>query len=170
MLTPNKEIDGRAKTIKSLFSRTTNVSIHIKAKPTVVWKILTNIEDFARWNSTILLLSGNLNIGSKLNVKSNLDLEKKSIYYISHLNPPSKMVWTNGNRLLFKSLISYTIDPYQENDSIFGMNEKLYGSLAPLILGYMPDFDETFSQFALDLKNEAEVIQKANNLISSLKK
>ena len=69
MLTPNKEIDGRAKTTKSLFSRTTNVSIYIKAKPTVVWKILTNIEDFARWNSTILLLSGNLNIGSKLNVK-----------------------------------------------------------------------------------------------------
>jgi heat shock protein beta len=95
---------------------------------------------------------------------------QKSIYYVSNLTPPQKMMWTNGNALLFKSLITYTVAPFQDNDCLFTMTEKLYGTMAPLILGYMPDFDDTFSQFALDLKNEAEVIQKANNLISSLKK
>jgi hypothetical protein len=170
MLTSKKEINGQANTKKSIFSRTTSVSIHISARQSVTWKILTNIDDFARWNSTILYLKGNLNIGSKLKVKSNLDLEKKSIYYVSNLTPPQKMMWTNGNALLFKSLITYTVDPFQDNDCLFTMTEKLYGTMAPLILGYMPDFDDTFSQFALDLKNEAEVIQKANNLISSLKK
>jgi hypothetical protein len=77
MLTSKKEINGQANTKKSIFSRTTSVSIHISARQSVTWKILTNIDDFARWNSTILYLKGNLNIGSKLKVKSNLDLEKK---------------------------------------------------------------------------------------------
>ena len=80
------------------------------------------------------------------------------------------MVWCHGNFLLFKSRIIYTISPGSEGKNIFTMNEKLFGSFAPLILGYIPDFDETFSQFALDLKTEAEIIQKANNLLTSLKK
>lgn len=163
-------MNGHATTVKKLFSRTTNVAIDIQAHQSVVWKILTNFDDFARWNSTILYLRGHCNVGSKIKIKSNLDLEKKSIYYVSNLVEPNKMIWSNGNSIFFKSVIRYTVESKKDNCCMFAMNEKLSGSLAPLILGYMPDFDDTFTQFALDLKTEAEVIQKANNLISSLKK
>ena len=163
-------IDGKARTHRSLFSRETNVSILIDAKQSVIWNILTNGDDFARWNSTILSLKGELLLNSKFRIKSNLDLEKKNKYKVTEFQSPERMVWCYGNFLMFKSRIIYTITTNSEEDNVFTMNEKLYGSFAPLILGYIPDFDETFSQFALDLKNEAEIIQKANNLLKSLKK
>ena len=169
-MSENDFVDGRARTQKSLFSRVTNVSILINAKQSVIWDILTNVDDFARWNSTILSLKGELKLNSKFRIKSNLDLEKKTRYKVTEFNSPEKMVWCYGNILLFKSRIIYSIIPDSQGRNVFTMNEKLYGSFAPLIMGYIPDFDETFSQFALDLKNEAEIIQKANNLLIALKK
>jgi hypothetical protein len=163
-------VDGKARTNRSLFGRETNVSILIDAKQSVIWKILTNGDDFARWNSTILSLKGELKLNSTFKIKSNLDLEKKNKYKVTEFQSPERMVWCYGNVLLFKSRIIYTITPDSDGKYVFTMNEKLYGSFAPLILGYIPDFDETFSQFALDLKTEAEIIQKANNLLTSLKK
>jgi hypothetical protein len=42
---PNK---GTASTIKTTFSRATNISIDIHADKSIIWKLLTNARDFPR--------------------------------------------------------------------------------------------------------------------------
>ena len=41
----------------------------------------------------------------------------------------------------------------------FTMTEKIGGPLFPLFARYIPPFDESFEQFAADLKREAEAVQ-----------
>jgi hypothetical protein len=49
----------------------------------------------------------------------------------------------------------------QWNLTNFTMVEKIGGLLFPLFAKMILPFDETFEQFAKDLKNEAEIISKA---------
>ena len=163
-------LDGKSRTVKTLFSRTTTVSNLIHADLSCIWSILTNAEDFARWNSTIISLDGAFKKGNKLIIQSNIDLDKKSIYRVVSVTPEKEMVWVFGNPAVFKSNLTYTVEQNEDGDCVFIMTEVLSGFFAPLILMFTPDFDETFSQFAQDLKEEAEIIQKANNLLTSLKK
>ena len=162
-------LDGKSRTVKSLFNRTTSVSILIHAELSNVWSILTNAGDFARWNSTIISLKGEFKKGSKLVIQSNIDLDKKSIYRVVRVTPEKEMVWGFGNIAVFKSTLTYTVEQNKDGDCVFIMTEVLSGLFAPMVLMFTPDFDETFSQFVHDLKEEAEIIQKANNLLTSLK-
>jgi len=45
----------------------------------------------------------------------------------------------------------------------FAMNEKMGGLMFPMYAKYIPPFDESFEQFAADVKKEAEVISGAKN-------
>ena len=42
--------------------------IQINASPNTVWKILTDFDDFSRWNPFIKEISGNINVGSQIYV------------------------------------------------------------------------------------------------------
>ena len=161
-------LDGKSRTVKSIFSRSTNVSILINAELSSVWSILTNAEDFARWNSTIISLKGKFQKGEKLIIQSDVDLYKKSIYRVASVTPNNEMVWRFGNKAVFKSNLTFKLIDNEDGTTVFIMTEVLSGLFAPFILGFTPDFDETFSQFAEDIKVEAEIIQKANNLLTSL--
>ena len=161
-------LDGKSRTVKTFFSRSTRVSILINAELSSVWSILTNAEDFARWNSTIISLKGEFKKGEKLIIQSDVDLYKKSIYRVGSVIPDKEMVWRFGNLALFKSNLTFNLIDHEDGSTIFIMTEVLSGLFAPFILGFTPDFDDTFSQFAVDLKEEAEIIQKANNLLTSL--
>ena len=46
--------NGKSVTEKKLFSRETALSIDIQADKSIIWALLTNAGDFARWNSTII--------------------------------------------------------------------------------------------------------------------
>lgn len=56
-----------------------------------------------------------------------------------------------GNRV-------YTLKDIGTNLTNFTMTEKIGGPLFPLFGKMIPPFDETFEQYAIDLKNEAETI------------
>ncbi|MDC0231130.1 SRPBCC domain-containing protein [Aureispira] len=161
-------LDGKSRTVKTLFNRSTTVSILIHADLSCVWSILTNAEDFARWNSTIISLKGEFAKGKKLIIQSDVDLYKKSIYRVVNVTPEKEMVWGFGNPAIFKSKLTYSVEQTEDGASVFIMSEVLSGFFAPFVLMFTPGFDETFSQFAADLKEEAEIIQKANNLLTSL--
>lgn len=155
---------------KTIWSRTTTVAIKINASPDVIWSIMTDAEDFSRWNSTIISLKGNIVLGKQIKIKSNLNLEKKSVYKVSTFLKNNLLCWHYGHPLTFRSIISFQLMATESGEVIFVMKEKLDGLLAPFILGYIPEFDATFDQFVLDLKNEAELIHKADKIINSLKK
>jgi len=144
---------GKATTQKKLFSRETTVSINIQADPTIVWALLTNADDFTRWNSTVTSLNGTIAPGGQIKLKSKLDPKREFRLTIKVFEPGKRLVWGDaiGQRI-------YTIAAIGNNLTCFTMSEKISGPLFPLFAKLIPPFDESFDQFARDLKAEAETI------------
>lgn len=146
--------NGKAVTTKKTFSRETAVSTEIKASPSIVWALLTDANDMARWNSTIVSLEGNIATGEKILLKSTLDPKRTFKLKVKEMQPETMMVWgdAQGKR-------TYTIDKIDDQTVRFTMSEKIGGPLFPLFAGMIPSFDESFETYAADLKKEAETIQ-----------
>ncbi len=150
--------NGKATTTKKTFSRETTVSIDMQADPAIVWALLTNAADFSRWNSTVTSMEGTIELGQKIRLKSTLDDKRTFKLKVKEWEPEKRMVWGDG-----KGKRVYLLSPQGEDVVRFTMTEKIGGLLFPLYAKYIPPFDESFEQFAADLKREAELIQKASN-------
>lgn len=150
--------DGKATTVKTTFSRETAVTINIQADPTIVWKLLTNASDIPRWNSTVVSVEGQIKAGEKIKLKSTLDEKRTFTLKVKEFEPERRLVWgdSQGNRV-------YTLMKKGDNAVTFTMTEKIGGLLFPLFVRLIPPFDESFEQFAADLKKEAETIHKSKN-------
>lgn len=145
---------GKATTVKKTFSRTTTVSTTINADASIVWALLTNASDFSRWNSTIVSIEGDIQKGEKIKLKSTLDPSRTFKLKVKEIVPEQKLVWGDalGKR-------TYTLQQ-SSGGTIFTMTEKIGGLMFPLFANKIPPFDESFEQFAFDLKKEAETISK----------
>ena len=148
---------GKAVTVKTMFSRETTVSVNIKADSSIVWALITRASDFPRWNSTVVSIKGEIRAGETIELKSTLDEKRIFKLKVKEFSPEKRLVWgdTMGNRV-------YTLDKGAGGVQ-FTMAEKIGGALFPLFSGAIPSFDESFEQFAKDLKKEAETIQSSKN-------
>jgi uncharacterized protein YndB with AHSA1/START domain len=148
--------EGTATTVRKTFSRETSVQTTIFADPAIVWALLTHASDFPRWNSTVTSINGDIRQGKTIELKSTLDEKRTFKLKIKEFVPEKRLVWgdSQGSRV-------YTIDPASRGGILFRMSEKIGGPLFPLFASYIPPFDQSFEQFAADLKKEAESIQKA---------
>ena len=155
MATTNSQAQhGKATTVKKAFSRTTSVQIDIQADASIIWVLLTNASDFPRWNSTVVSLEGDIEQGKKIRLKSTLDPKREFKLKVKELIPEKRMVWGDG-----KGNRTYLLEKINESTIRFSMSEKIGGVFFPLYAKFIPPFDEPFSQFAADLKKEAEIIQ-----------
>ncbi len=147
--------NGKANTIKKTFSRQTAVSIDIQADAAIVWALLTNADDFSRWNSTIVSLEGEIKLGEKIRLVSTLDESRTFKIKVKEMIPEDRMIWGDGkgNRLFQLTTV--------DNGVRFTMDEKMGGLMFPMYAKFIPPFDENFEQFAADLKKEAEAIAKS---------
>lgn len=143
-------MNGKASTTSETFSRETAISIDIDASAAKVWALLTNAGDIPRWNSTIVSLDGDIKPGSTIKLVSTLDESRTFTLQVKEFEPEKRLVWGDrqGNRV-------YTLTP-QGNGVRFSMVEKIGGFLFPLFSRFIPPFDDSFEQFAADLKREAE--------------
>ena len=146
--------EGKATTIKKTFSRQTAVSIRINADTAIIWALLTNASDYSRWNSTIVSMEGDIELGGRIKLKSTLDEKRTFKLKVKEFESEKRMVWGDGqgNR-------EFTLTPEGNNTVHFSMSEKMGSPMFPLYAKYIPPFDESFEQFASDLKREAEAIQ-----------
>ena len=149
--------NGKAVTSKSTFSRKTSVSVNIEAEAAILWALLTNAADFPRWNSTVISISGNIQSGETIELKSRLDEKRTFKLKIKEFVPNQRLVWGDpmGSRV-------YSLEKAGKGTQ-FTMSEKIGGPLFPLFAGMIPSFDESFDKFAADLKKEAETIQRSKN-------
>ena len=150
--------NGKATTVKTTFSRETSIGINVQADAAIVWSLLTNAADFARWNSTIVSLSGDIKPGGKVELVSTLDESRTFKLNVKEFEAEKRLVW--GDR---QGSRTYTLASGANNSVNFTMTEKIGGLLFPLFSGFIPPFDESFEQFAADLKKEAEAIQQAGS-------
>ena len=150
--------EGKAKTIKKTFSRETSVSTTIFADPAILWALLTHASDFPRWNSTVTSVKGEIREGSAIELKSTLDEKRTFKLKIKEFVPEKRLVWgdAQGSRV-------YNLDKGPRGGTLFSMSERIGGPLFPLFASYIPPFDESFEQFAADLKKEAESIQNSKS-------
>ncbi|HOY17321.1 MAG TPA: SRPBCC domain-containing protein [Haliscomenobacter sp.] len=148
---------GKALTTKTTFSRETAVSIEIQADASIVWSLLTNAADFARWNSTVVSIEGDIALGQTIQLKSILDPQRIFKLKVKEVEANKKLVWGDamGNRV-------YTLIKDDQGHTVFSMAEKIGGLMFPLFARFIPPFDASFEQFAADLKKEAESIMQAN--------
>ncbi|NJN80115.1 MAG: SRPBCC domain-containing protein [Anaerolineales bacterium] len=139
---------GKAFTSKTMFSRETSVSVHIEADASIVWALLTHASDFSRWNSTIISIQGEIKQGETIELKSTLDETRSFKLKIKEFVPEKRLVWGDamGSRV-------YALDKTSKGVS-FTMTEKIGGPLFPLFAKMIPSFDESFDQFAADLKKK----------------
>lgn len=145
--------DGKATTVKTTFHRETTVSIEILADPSIVWALLTTSSDYPRWNSTVTSIEGNIAPGEKIKLKSTLDAKRTFTLKVKEFEVEKKLVWGDGqgNRV-------YTINQNTNGTITFSMTEKIGGLMFPLYAKMIPPFDQSFEQFAKDLKKESESI------------
>lgn len=149
--------NGKAVTTKKMFSRETAVSVDIQADKSIIWALLTNANDFARWNTTVISIDGRIALGEKIRLKAKLDPKREFKLTVKSFEADSRLVWGDamGQRV-------YTLKSIGNNLTNFTMVEKIGGPLFPLFANMIPPFDASFEQFAKDIKNEAETISKTN--------
>jgi uncharacterized protein YndB with AHSA1/START domain len=146
--------NARATTERSTFGRTTSVSTEINADPAIVWKLLTNAADYPRWNSTVISVSGSIAAGEKIKLVSKLAPKRTFNLKVREFLPEKMLAWGDGQGIRIYQIVSNG-----KGSSTFSMKEKIGGLMFPLYAKYIPSFDQSFEQFAADLKKEAETIQ-----------
>jgi uncharacterized protein YndB with AHSA1/START domain len=153
MSQPQTSANGQATTTKKLFSRKTSVAIDIAAPTATVWTLLTDVSKFASWNSTIVELTGAIAPGGKIKLRSKLAPNRTFKLRVKDFDPHNRLSWGDaiGTR-------TYTLTPISDGRTRFTMTEIIGGPLFPLFSKMIPPFDESFNQFAADLKSAAEEI------------
>ena len=140
---------NKANTIRRMFSRQTDIRTIIDSSPGRIWLLLTNAEDFPRWNSTIIALNGKIEEGGRLELVSTLAPKRTFKLKIKEFVPQQRLAWGDAMGIRIFTL--------EEKDSgtEFSMTEKIGGPLFPLFSRMIPPFDESFEQFAEDLAKAA---------------
>lgn len=151
--------DGKAETVKKTFSRSTNVSITIKADKSIIWTLLTQSHDIPRWNSTIISMEGKIEKGEKIKLKSTVDSSRTFSLKVASIAAEKEMVWSDGLAPFFKGVRTFNLLENGDGTCTFTMYEKLKGLTFPMAANSIPSFDDSFEQFAADLKSESEKIQ-----------
>ena len=143
--------DGRATTIKKLFSRQTIVSIDIATPAETVWKLITDAGKFKTWNSTIVELTGKIALGERILLRSTLAPERTFNLKVKEFDPHKRLSWGDamGTR-------TFTLTPIAAGGTRFQMSEIIGGPIFPLFARMIPPFDNSFNQFARELKSAAE--------------
>ncbi len=142
--------DGKATTIKKLFSRETSVSISIKAPPKTIWSLLTDASQYPKWNSTVVSIEGNISPRETIKLKSKLDPKRVFKLKVKEFEPNKRLSWGDAMGLRVYSLSE------SRGTTTFTMTEKIGGPIFPLFAKMIPSFDLSFEDFAKDLKKAAE--------------
>ena len=132
------------------------VGAHIRAKPAVVWALLTDAAGFPRWNSTVTRIGGSIALGERLALRVPLAPERVFKPKVTELVENERMVWSDGAAPMFKGVRTFKLAPRADGTTDFTMTEVLSGVMLPLIKGSLLDFGPAFETYAADLQREAE--------------
>lgn len=149
---------SKATLTQSTFQLEYAITAHIQATQKRVWELMTNADDFPRWNSTVKSIAGPIAAGQTIKLVATIAPTRTFNLNVIEFVPESKMVWSEGN-FMFKGVRTYTFKPQPDGSTDFSMAEVYTGLMLPMIAGSLPDFRPVFEQYVIDLKREAE---KAN--------
>jgi len=140
--------DSRITQTRTRFSLTCRVEIMIEAGAPTIWRLLTDADGYARWNSTVDRVVGRIAEGERLalHVPGTSRIFRPTV---SGVAPNAHMTWTTGFSLIFKRVRIFEVIPCGAAISKFVMAERFSGLALP-----------SFERFAADLKKEAEHVAR----------
>lgn len=141
---------------ESTFQMSCEVRCTIHASPQRVWGLLTNAQDFPRWNSTVTRISGTIALGERLALEVPAAPTRTFEPKVTKLEPGHAMEWSDGMAPMFKGVRTFTLTAKSDGAVEFTMREVFSGIMLPMIKRSLPDFGPSFETYAADLKREAE--------------
>ncbi len=137
--------------------------IKINAPSQVVWNILTDFNKFPDWNPFIQKISGNLSVGSQLEIfikppqSSGMNfkptvlrcIDKKEIKWLGNLWIPN----------LFDGEHNLVIKEIDQNNVLFIQKELFNGILVPFFSNMLKNTKSGFEMMNVALKKRAEEIK-----------
>jgi hypothetical protein len=137
-----------------------STAITIRARPEIIWALLTNAAAYPQWNSTVEKIDGIIAPGGRVTVHAKSAPGRAFPLKVTTFLPPQRMVWAGGMPLgLFTGTRCFSLMPTASGNTGFAMDETYSGLLAPLITKSIPDLQPAFDTFAVDLKRRAEADQ-----------
>jgi hypothetical protein len=127
----------------------------MQATPAAIWAVLTNAQDFPRWNSTVQSVQGTIAPGETISLVAKIAPTRTFKLRVTTFAPNSRMVWQDGTPL-FKGVREYVLTAKGHDVTEVTMAETLSGVLLPMIARSLPDQGPSFERFLADLKAEAE--------------
>ena len=141
---------------RGLFSMSCGVALNIRADASTIWSLLTNANDFPRWNSMVTSVEGQIREGEQLRVRVP-GTDRVFTPRVSDVVPEQRMTWTGGFSPVFKGVRTFELRSRPDGSTDFRMEERFSGLLLPLVMRSMPDFGPVFERYASDLKHQAEL-------------
>jgi len=137
------------------FSLVCRVETSIRARPEIVWAILTDAKNFPRWNSTVTGIEGEIRDGGRL--KIHVPGTKRTFTpTVTDVALAERMTWEGGLPPLFKGIRRFLLRRGNDGSTDFAMEERFSGLMVPLVKKSLPDFGPIFERYARDLQREAE--------------
>jgi hypothetical protein len=133
-----------------------HTSIHIKAKPEVVWNILCDFEKYPEWNPFIQSISGELAVGKHLRVQLQGMLFKPLILSLDRNTEFSWLgkLWLKG---LFDGEHRFYLSENADGSTTFEHSEKFRGILVNFLWKSLDtDTRKGFEAMNQQLKQRAE--------------
>lgn len=139
--------------------------IEINASADVVWSILTDFDNFSRWNPFIRKISGDLHEGAQIEAVITPPNSKGMKFRPRILTcaPKRELRWLGNLWIpkLFDGEHSLIINEISENKILFIQKDRFSGFLVPFFSGTLNDTESGFEMMNQALKKEAE--NKFNN-------
>lgn len=137
-------------------SQTSTVTVNVHSNSETIWELITSSENIPKWNSTIISLAGEIEVGEKIALTSQMDPDKTFKLKVIEMVPNESMVWKGSGGLRTFSIKKAT------SGVTFTMSETIGGFMYPMYAKHLPDFESNFVQFANDLKKAAEAKHHAH--------
>jgi hypothetical protein len=150
------QTNGKANKTRTTFRLECSVSNTIKASPEKIWKLLTNAENYTKWNTTLESLEGNISLGGTVKMKVREAPGRIFKVKVKEFIPNKSMLWQDGFAPMFMGRRYFILSPSADGTTVFTMSEVFTGLMLPMIAGKLPDFAPIFEKYAADLKIAAE--------------
>lgn len=146
---------NKAKSSERTFSMETRITDNIKASTDKIMHLLTDVDNFTKWNSTVISIEGEIAEGKKIKLVSKLDPKRTFRLKVDELTETT-LVLKDGFAPMFSGVRTFTLTPQADGTTKFSMIEVFKGLMLPMIKSSLPDFKPNFEQYVSDLKKAAE--------------
>ncbi|MEN4018651.1 MAG: SRPBCC domain-containing protein [Methanobacterium sp.] len=134
--------------------------IEINASASIVWDIITDFDNFPKWNPFIKEISGNQQEGSQIEVfikppnSNGMKFKPKIIKF----QPEQELRWLGKLWIpkLFDGEHGLIIKKINDNKVLFIQKERFSGLLVPILSSMLKDTESGFELMNQALKEEAE--------------